>query len=241
MKIRQILSMCVALGVCNIATSASSCFDDLDQHYEYDDGGFAWSQRPGICTDEKSIPPSSRINGGSIDVRVSGDNAVVTEIQYDWSPPSHSAMATSCPHSIRNESKRTRIMTGGVVYETTVETDAPTRTSQRPARPNELLFVSRVQRGVNPGPQVDDLGQDTIAGHTCRRLSPKGTVDGVAHAFEICILLNGPDCRKADFYILPLELTQKSPGGGILFHGKTTILRYGGLGTVVQPGSIHAP
>jgi len=233
-----VLAACL-LPVLAFAAGDTACFDEIEQSYQWDDGGFHWSALPDRCPGtSQPASPDERKWGGSIQIRANGSDAIVIEATYAWGPKQRAD--GGCPRFFKTVTRRTRIAKGGTLYETKqVDSEAPQR-SQRPLRPNEMIYISNVQAVPRPGdPSVELLGTDTIAGQPCRRIASKQIIAG-AGSFAMCIFVAPPTCRAAR-YLQPLELTTKAPDGQVIWHGRTTSLRYGGGGRVVPSNSIQAP
>jgi hypothetical protein len=218
---------------------AAACFDDIEQHYEEDDGGFHWRAMPDRCPgSEQPAAPADRKWGSSVDILASGQDARVIETSYSWGPK-RNASDGECPRFVKHTSQRTRIAKGGILYETKTSDDFPPTHGERPMRPHENIYIANLQSVVKVSPSIESLGEDTIAGYPCRRLAPKQIVSGAASS-DMCFYVVPIDCPHAP-YLLPLELTNKTPDGQILSHGRTTLLRVGAHGAVVPPDAIKAP
>ena len=174
-----------------------------------------------------------------MEVRVSGTDASVIEETYAWMPERNSGSGT-CPRFSKTVTRRTRIAKSGVLYESKQVDTGPLQQSRRPLRPNEVIYISNIQTVPRLGdPSLQLLGTDTIAGQPCRRVASKQIVAG-AGSYDLCIFVAPANCRVAR-YLQPLEMSSKSPEGKVIWHGRTTSLRYGGRGQVVSPDSIRAP
>ena len=235
----------LAAVACLLPISASAggdaaCFDEIEQSYQWDDGGFHWSAMPDRCPGAtQPASPAERKWGGSVQIRANGADATVIEETYSWAPK-RTGDSSGCPHYVKTVTRRTRVAKGGTLYETKqVDSEAPQR-SQRPLRANEMIYVSNIQTVPRASdPTVDARGTDTIAGQPCTRVASKSIVAG-AGSYEMCIFVAPPTCRAAR-YLQPLELMTKGPDGKVIWHGRTTSLRYGGGGQVVPSSSIRAP
>jgi hypothetical protein len=235
-----VLAVCLLPALAAAAAGSSACFEDIEQSYEWDDGGFHWSAMPDRCPDSpQPASAAERKWGGSVHIRASGQEAVVIEESYAWAPKRNSESA-GCPHFFKTVTRRTRVAKGGVLYETRQIDDQQPQKSQRPFGPNELIYISNVHTVPRPGdPFVQVLSNDTIAGQPCQRVASKQSIPG-AGGYEMCIFVTPANCPLAR-YLQPLELSTKGPDGKVIWHGRTTSLRYGGRGQVVPPGSIRAP
>lgn len=228
------------LPVLGLAAGDAACFDEIEQNYQWDDGGFHWSAMPDRCPGSpQPASPSERKWGGSVQIRANGADAMVIEETYAWTPPRQGDI-TGCPHFVKTVTRKTRIAKSGTLYETKqVDSEAPQH-SQRPLGPNEMISISNVQQAPRPGDRsVELLGTDTVAGQPCRRVASKPIVAG-AGTYTMCIFVAPPTCRAAH-YLQPLELTTKAPDGTVIWRGHTTSLRYGGGGKLVPSNSIRAP
>jgi hypothetical protein len=221
-----------------VLADVAACFDDIEQHYEEDDGGFHARAMPDLCPySAQPASPADHKWGSSVDIMASGSDAVVIEKSYSWGPQ-RNAPAGEC-RLVKHSSQRTRIAKGGILYESKTSDDFPPTHSQRPMRPHENIYIANIQAVVKPSPSMESLGEDSIAGYPCRRLAPKPIVSGAATS-EMCFYVVPIDCPHAA-YLLPLELTTKTPDGQILSHGRTTLLRVGAHGAIISPDSIKAP
>jgi hypothetical protein len=245
MKNRTVLAMCV-LGASLLSmppaagSGETACFDEIEQHYEWDDGGFNWNSLP-HCPGEQSISPLDRKWGGSAQIRASRHDgmvdAIVIEEEYAWVPPKTGT--SQCPF-VKTLTRTTRIAKNRVLYETVQKDDEPPKRSQRNMGPNEIIYIPNIQRVPKPGDSfLQVIGNDTIAGQPCQRVTPKQNIAGAA-AFEMCIFVAPIDCPTAR-YLQPMELKIKLPNGQLMTHGRTTLLRYGGRGEVLPTNSIQAP
>src|SRR5882724_6638549 len=222
------------------APGNGTCFEDIEQSYQWDDGGFHWNAMPDRCPDSpKPASAAERKWGGSVQIRASGPDAVVVEETYSWAPKRHGDDG-GCPRFFKTVTRKTRVAKSGVLYETKQIDDEQPQRSQRPLRANEMIYISNVQTVPKPGdPFVQPLGSDTIAGQPCQRVTSKSSIPG-AGSFAMCIFVAPPGCPSAR-YLQPMELSTKAPDGKMFWHGRTTSLRYGGRGSVVPPESIRAP
>jgi hypothetical protein len=233
------LAIGLLAAVSAVAAGGTTCFDDIEQHYEEDDGGFMWRSMPDRCPGSpQPASPAERKRGSSVEIRASGQDAIVIEKNYWWAPKRNGPDG-ECPRYVKHESQRTRIAKGGVLYETKLSDEEPPKQSQRAMRQHENIYISNMQSVVKPNPSMEYLGDETIAGQPCRRLAPKPPVGGAAKS-EICFFVAPVDCPNAA-YLMPLEMTTKAPDGQMLTQGRTTLLRVGSHGQVVSPDSIRAP
>jgi hypothetical protein len=233
------LAIGLLAAVTAVAAGGAACFDDIEQQYEEDDGGFMWRSMPDRCPgSQQPASPAERKRGRSVEIRASGQDATVIENNYWWGPLRNGPDG-ECPRYVKHSVQRTRIAKGGTLYETKVSDEEPPKHSQRAMRPHENIYISNMQSVVKPSPLVEYLGEDTIAGHPCRRVAPKPMVTG-ASSSEICFFVAPIDCPNAA-YLMPLKMTTKAPDGQVLTQGRTTSLRVGGHGQVVSPDSIRAP
>ena len=233
------LAICLLPALTTAAADGTACFDDIEQSYQWDDGGFHWTAMPDRCPGSaQPASPAERKWGGSVQIRASGQDASVIEETYSWAPKRNST--GGCPGFFKTVTRRTRIAKRGVLYETRQVDDGQTQRSQRTLRPNEMIYISNVQTVPKPGdPLVQVLGNATIAGQPCQRVASKPLVAG-AGTYEMCIFVAPANCPSAR-YLQPLELTTKGPDGKSIWHGQTTSLRYGGHGQLISPTSIRAP
>jgi hypothetical protein len=234
------LAVCLLPTLTTAAADGAACFDDIEQSYQWDDGGFHWNAMPDRCPgSSQPASPADRKWGGSVQIRASGQDATVIEEAYSWAPKRNSDSG-GCPRFFKTVTRRTRVAKGGMLYETRQTDDGQTQRSQRALRPNEQIYISNIQTVPKPGnPFVQILGNDTIAGQPCQRVASQAVVAG-AGSYEMCIFVAPVNCPSAR-YLQPLELATKGPDGKSIWHGKTTSLRYGGRGQVVPPDSIRAP
>jgi hypothetical protein len=223
-----------ALAMMSTAAAAvgAVCFDEIEQNYQWDDGGSTYSSLPNLCPNApRPAAPQERKWGGSVAIRASGQDAEVIEENYTW-VPKWDAQGV-CLGVFETVNRRTRIAKGGVLYETKQTDDRPPSLSQRVMRPNEVIYISNIQTVPKPNdPFVQILGNGTIAGQPCQRVGPKQDLG--AGRWEMCVFVAPRTCHLAQ-YLQPLELN------GPIYHGVTTLLRYGGRGEVLQPDSIKAP
>jgi hypothetical protein len=222
------------------AHTADSCFDDIEQHYAWDDGGFHWTANPDHCPG--SPQPASAIErkwGGSVQIQATGADAIIIEEDYAWLPTRKGEVA-GCPRFYRTVHRRTRIAKSGVLYDTKQTDDETPQSTQRPLRDNEIIAISNIQRVPKAEDAfVETLGSDTIVGQPCTRIAPKqGTP--AAGLWAMCVFVAPSNC-KAGRYLQPMDLVMKGPDGQTVWHGRTSQLQVGARGTVVSPDSIHAP
>jgi hypothetical protein len=216
------------------------CFDEIEQHYEWDDGGYHWNALPDRCPGSpQPASPADRKWGGSVQIRASGQDAMVIEENYSWAVR-RDFQGPGCPRFFRTLTRKTRIAKDGLLYETKQIDDEPPRTSQRPMRTNEVIYISNIQTIPKPDdPFVQVSGSDTIAGQPCQRIASKQSVRS-AGSYAMCVFVAPLNCPRAR-YLQPLELKLAGADGQLMWHGRTTLLRYGGHGELVSPDSIKAP
>ena len=222
------------------AADGAACFEDLEQHYAWDDGGLQWSLHPDRCPgSSQPASPADRKWGGSVDIRVSGNDASVVEESYAW-VISRAFKGPGCPPLTRSVTRTTRVAKSGVLYQTKVVEGVAEPTTQRPLRPGQVIYTNNIQTVPNADdPYIQRAGSDTIAGQPCQRITSKPVLPGTG-TFAMCIFVAPRNCPAAQ-YLQPLELTSKGPDGKVTWHGLTSQLRYGGRGQVVSADSIKVP
>jgi len=223
-----------------VANAAEPCFEDIEQNYAWDDGGFHWTANPDHCP--QSPQPASAAErkwGGSVQIRATGADAMVIEEDYAWLP-SRKGEVAGCPRFYRTVHHRTRIAKGGVLYDTKQTDDETPQSTQRPLRDNEIIAVSNIQKVPKAEDAfVETLGSNTILGQSCTRLQPKQG-SPAAGLWTMCVFVAPPNCKAAR-YLQPIDLVVKGPDGQTVWHGQTTELQVGARGTLVSPDSIRAP
>jgi hypothetical protein len=235
-----ILAALLCAATAAAVAGSTACFDDIEQHYAWDDGGFHWSAMPDRCPG--SPPPASPADrkwGGSVQITASGRDAVVIEENYSWAPK-RNFQGPGCARFFKTVTRKTRVAKNGVLYETKQIDDEQPQQSQRPLRPDEMIYISN----IHAVPKTDDpfvqmMGSDTIAGQPCQRIAPKQSLPG-AGTYTMCIVAAPSKCAAAG-YLQPLELKTQGPDGRLIWHGLTSLLRYGGRGQVVSADAIKAP
>ncbi len=235
MNRRTVRSACCLLAgtMCTVpalAASGATCFTEIEQDYDWSDGGFHWSAMPDRCPDSpQPASPAERAWGGSLKIRVSGAEASVVQVDYAW-VPHRDGPAGDCPRFFRSVTTTTKVAKNGVLSETKQIDSEPPTTQQRILRGAEMLYIPSVQsvpRANDPFLQV--VGEDTIAGQPCQRVAPKPDAPG-AGTWQTCVYAALPDCRAAR-YLQPLELIMKGPDGQTVLHGRTTHLQVGDRGS----------
>ena len=230
--------------VCALSTfvvhAADLCFEDIEQTYAWDDGGFHWTANPDHCP--QSPQPASAAErkwGGSVKIRATGADAIVIEEDYAWLPTRKGEVA-GCPRFYRTVHHRTRIAKGGVLYDTKQTDDETPQSTQRPLRDNEIIAVSNIQKVPKPEDAlVETLGSNTMMGQPCARIAPKQG-SPAAGLWAMCVFVAPSSCKAAR-YLQPIDLVVKGPDGQTVWHGQTSQLQVGARGTVVSPDSIQAP
>ncbi len=237
------LMLIVGVGLTLVAVpvaGAADCFEDIEQIYQWDDGGHHWSVMPDRCPG--SSQPAAAIErkwGGNVTVRASGHDAIVIEESYAWMPRRHGD-TVGCPRFFKTTTRKTRIAKDGVLYEMTQVDGEPARRSQRTMGAEEVISVTPIAGAPSLGDAyVQVLGASTVAGQPCKRVAPKRALPAAAK-YEMCVFVAPARCPLAK-YLQPLDLRITGPDGQLLWHAYTTSLRYGARGTVVAPGSIRAP
>ncbi|GEM_PF-3253701 len=239
MHSRFVVGMAILTNVIYAASAAEPLrFDEMEQIYAYDDGGTTFKNLPDLCPSApKPHLMADRSWGGSVRIRVSGRDASVIEETYFW----HAKWAPNgrCLGVTKSVSVATRIAKNEVLYEKVTDENRPVRRSQRAMKPGEVIYVVNVQ--VTPkleSPDLQKLGDAIIAGQPCRRIAPKSSLLG-AGIWNMCILLADQSWPQVH-YLQPLDLETKARGG-LMLHGRTSLLRYGARGSVFPLGSIKAP
>jgi hypothetical protein len=227
------------LAAATVAASAPTelCFDEMEQRFEWDDGGLQWRLHPLLGCPNASASDDHRW-GGSLEIRASGTDASVVEEDYAWVLEGDPATGR-CLRVYKSVTRTTTVLKNGVRYEVRqTDQEAPHR-SERPMPPPGRIPVGHMVVPSPTDPNFNLLGTETIAGHTCQRLTMTHIPPGGAST-TACVV-NTPITCWVGRYMQPLEYTITLPDGQVLTRARTTVLQYGARGSVFPSGAISPP
>jgi hypothetical protein len=217
--------------------AANLCFDEMEQHFEWDDGGLQWRLHPLLGCPNAAADADHRW-GGSLEIRASGPDASVIEENYAWVEDGD-PQTGRCLRVYKSITRRTQVLTNGVLTEVRQTDQQPPHRSERPVPPPGRIAVGRMVVPSPTDPNFDRPGTETIAGHSCQRFAMTHIPPGGAST-TACVV-DVPIACPIGRYLQPLEYTITLPDGQVSVHARTTSLRYGDRGSVLPAGAISPP
>lgn len=213
------------------------CFEEFHQIYEYDDEARFWLEVARPSCRGKAIPgdPGSKgLRRGRIEVRRSGNDIYFHEDSYTWIVEHRPPQMCTGARELHNRS--TKVVIDGEYYELIQNDGKPQRRKQE--RRNTVNIPNIPKPPADPGrAPFQDLGTSSIAGHSCARYRANL---GPASGGEFCVMRLAPKCAAAQS-LLPLEQKVAEGNPHAATRGRTTFLKTGRWGEVLQSGSISPP